>query len=272
MAVFTEFVKDVLADSPFIKEYENSSRKQYLYEEVFELTTRKLDQMTLRDANRYYIKLLERPAIFEVTREQIQLFDVFARLIASYSTQVTGFQDVQMESLDPTNRSEFQSLSQPGRQTGATKTLTIVFPGELTGGLIAKTVRYWMNQMKDRISGVSPMGGLQTQYTLGKISMTILFLKPDPSNTVVEFCAIGQNMWPKLDPYSQNEGNWNDVSVNEVSIDFNVALLDDHNIKVKRYGEAILKDIKSDLIADYSTYGLAGTGSTLEIVTKNPIQ
>lgn len=265
------FIKHLLDNSPFVREYESSSRKEFLFEETMELTTRKLDQLTLADSNRYYMKIIERPAIFEVNDDQMRAFEILGRLMCSYSTQFTGFQSITMSKLEATTRSEFQGLRQPGEQTGATTTVTIVFPGELANRPIYKTISWWLNQMKDRISKKANLGGLNKRYTAGLISMTALFIKPDPSNKAVEYSCIGQNMWPLNLPAEQNDGNWNDVTVQEVSIEFNINVLDCENMMVQEYAEAVLEDIDSRLCGDSTLYGSPNSGTALEIVTQNPI-
>lgn len=265
----SNIIQDIVSKSPFYQGYQSTHRKAYIHEEFYELTSANLAKMAIRDNSRYYFYFIEHPKIFSFRADLSALFTVWARLFSSYSTAITGFQDITMEKMEPSYRSEFINAGQPGRQSGATKSLTWAFPSELSGSIMGRVVDLWMNAMRDKYTQVAHANGYtDASADVGSYSATGFILKPNPNLTKVEFCAVTYCMFPLNNPYSQYDGDWKQTDVQELSLEMNVSLLDNISSKsVSDLGNKVLAHLRSDLIADTTLFGM--TKGTEIKATKN---
>lgn len=264
----TDIITDITKKSPFYAGYSNTHRQQYIHEEFYELTSANLAKMAIRDNSRYYFYFIEHPAIFTFRDDLQSLFTVWARLFSSYSTAITGFQDITMEKVEPTYRSEFVNAGQPARQSGATKSLTWAFPSELSGSIMGRVVNVWMDAMRDKYSQVAHANGYDGSADVGSYSATGFILKPNPNLTKVEYCAIVYCMFPLNNPYSQHDADWKQTDVQELSLEMNVSLLDNASSKsVSELGDRVIKYLRSDIIADTTLFGI--TKGTVVEAAKN---
>ena len=271
MAINGKLIEDIRTKSPFYREYASTTRQQYIHEEFYELTSANLAKMAIRDNSRYYFYFVEHPRIFAFDSELSALFTVWARLFSSYSTSITGFQDITMEKMTPVYRSEFVNAGQPGRQAGATNSLTWTFPSELSGSIMGRVVTLWMDAMRDKYSQVGHANGLNEPASVGTYAATGFILKPNPNLAVVEYCALVYCMFPLNNPYSQHDGDWKTSDVQEISFEMNVSLLDGNTSSaVADLGKRVLAELKADLIADTSLYGLV-KGTTIAAANKGVI-
>lgn len=268
----------IFDNSLYLRYYTKPSqtgRKSYVSGEFLDHSKDNLIGLTQQDQSLFILVPTYYPEIYtDVEGGDIlnQSFKGFWNLLAQTATEVSGFNDLQLEILTPTYKTAFFSNPLYTVLQNPTNEITIALPTEYSGYFFTNQLRHWLNAISDEYSKVAVYNGLKEDFNNVSHSAGMAYIKPNKTFTKVDFGALFFLMVPKQAPTSNYNANATSQNIMNMTIPFYVSIVDNRNVLVARLLQEILTKYINFIVKDTTLYGLTnGTAfdTVIEITQKD---
>lgn len=175
--------------------------------------------------------------------------------IAQTARSVDGIQDISIDVQTPTFKTQFFNLPLYTNLQNPTTEITLSIPADLSGYFITNQIRHWLNAISDEHTRAAHYNGLDLDYNNWSHSMGMAYIKPNKTFTKLDYGALWFLMIPKGAPTSNFNADATSPSIAELSLTFNVNMIDSRNIKIKELLESLLAKYRSYLVLDSTLFG-----------------
>ena len=183
-------------------------------------------------------------------------FKAYWNYICQTCRAVDGIPDLALDIQRPVFKSAFFSLPLCTTLQNPVEEITLTIPAELSNYFIIKQTRHWMNAISDEYSKAATYNGLETEFNNFSHSAGMAYIKPNKTFDRVEYGALFFLMIPKQAPTSNFNADATAAGVIEMSIPFNVAMVDDRNVRVRELLQSLLISYRTYVVLDSTLYGL----------------
>lgn len=253
--------KAIYDNSLFLQYYMKPSangRKSIISSEFTDWSKDSLMGLTLVDRSMFILLPIIYPEIYMFANDELLRSGIKGCLkyITETARSVDGFQDISIDVQTPTFKTPFYNMPLFTNLQNPTNELTFTVPADLSGYTITNQIRHWLNQISDEYSRTAPYNGLTIPYNNWSHSAGMAYIKPNKNLTKVDYAALLFLMIPKGAPTSNFNADATSPGVAELSLTFNVNLIDTRNIRVKEIAESLLAKYRNVIVMESAMYGL----------------
>lgn len=252
----------IAKDSLYIEYYMKPSkngRKSIVSGEILDHSKDNLIGLTQVDSSLFILLPTYYPEIYtDVDNGDIlkTTFKGVWNLLCQTVTEVSGFNDINLEVLLPTYKTAFFSNPLYTVLQNPTNEITLTIPTEYSGYLFTNMFRHWLNAISDEHTKIATYNGLKEHFNNWSHSAGMAYIKPNKTFTKVDYGALFFLMVPKSAPLSNFNANGTSQQVTTMQIAFNVSVIDNRNLLVARLLDDLLVKYKAFVVEDSTLFGL----------------
>lgn len=252
--------KSIYDSSLFLQYYMKPSpngRKSLISCEFMDWSKDNLTGLTLVDKSMFILIPVIYPEIYMYT-EDIYLRKAmkgYLNYITQTARSVDGIQDLAIDVQTPTFKTQFFNLPLYTNLQNPTTEITLSIPADLSGYFITNQTRHWLNAISDEYTRAAHYNGLDIDYNNWSHSAGMAYIKPNKTFTKVDYGALWFLMIPKGAPTSNFNADATSPGIAELSLTFNVNMIDSRNIKIKELLESLLAKYRSYMVMDSTLFG-----------------
>ncbi len=235
-----------------------NGRKSLISSEFMDWSKDNLTGLTLVDRSLFILLPIIYPEIYMFAEDDLlrQGIKGCLKYITETARSVEGFQDIAIDVQTPTFKTPFFNLPLFTNLQNPTNEITLTIPADLSGYFITNQIRHWLNAISDEYSRTAPYNGLTMDYNNWSHSCGMAYIKPNKNLTKVDYGALFFLMIPKGAPTSNFNADATSPGVAELSLTFNVNMVDSRNLKIKEICESLLAKYRNIIVMESSLYGI----------------
>ena len=252
--------ESIYESSLFLQNYMKPSpngRKSLISCEFMDWSKDNLTGLTLVDKSIFILIPVIYPEIYMYADDNYlrKAMKGYLNYITQTARSVDGIQDLGIDVQTPTFKTQFFNLPLYTNLQNPTTEITLQIPADLSGYFITNQTRHWLNAISDEYTRVAHYNGLDIDYNNWSHSAGMAYIKPNKTFTKVDYGALWFLMIPKGAPTSNFNADATSPGIAEVSLTFNVNMIDSRNIKIKELLESLLAKYRSYMVMDSTLFG-----------------
>lgn len=271
-------VRAIYDSSLFLQHYmkpNTQGRKSLISCEFMDWSKENLTGLTLVDKSQFFIIPVTYPEIYMISDDEYlrRAMKGYMAYITQTARSVDGIQDLSIDVQTPTFKTPFFNLPLYTNLQNPTTEITLSVPADTSGYFIVNLTRHWLNSISDEFTRAAHYNGLTIDYNNWSHSATMAYIKPNKNYTKLDYGALWFMMIPKGAQTSNFNADATSPGVAEVSITFNVNVIDSRNIKCKELLESLLAKYRAYMVMDSTLYGVVNNTyfSTIEDISADTV-
>lgn len=245
-----------------------NGRRSLISSEFMDWSKDNLTGLTLVDKSLFILIPVVYPEIYMYSDDELlrKSMKGYLNYITQTARSVDGIQDISIDVQNPTFKTAFFNLPLFTNIQNPTTEITLSIPADTTGYFITNQTRHWLNAISDEYTRAAHYNGLDIDYNNWSHSAAMAFIKPNKTFTKLDHGELWFLMIPKGAPTSNFNADATSPGVAEVSLTFNVNVIDSRNIKCKELLESLLAKYRAYMVMDSTLFGTINNTyfSTLE--------
>lgn len=251
----------IYENSLFLQNYMKANpngRKSLISSEYMDYSKENLTGLTLVDKSMFILIPTVYPEIYMFAEDNIlrKSMKGYMNYITQTARAVDGIPDLAIDVQQPTFKSQFFNLPLYTNLQNPTNEITLTIPAETSGYFIINQTRHWLNAISDEHSRVAHYNGLTIDFNNWSHSAGMAYIKPNKNLTKVDYGALWFLMVPKGAPTSNFNADATSPGVAELSLTFNVNVIDNRNIKIKELLDSLLAKYRNYIVMDSTLFGM----------------
>lgn len=252
--------KAIYDGSLFMQHYMKPSpngRKSLISCEFMDWSKDNLTGLTLVDKSLFILIPFVYPEIYMYAEDEYlrRSMKGYLNYITQTARSVDGIQDISIDVQTPTYKTPFFHMPLFTTLQNPTTEITLQVPADLSNYFITNQTRHWLNAISDEYSRSAPYNGMNIPYNNWSHSAAMAYIKPNKTYNEVDYGALWFLMIPKGAPTSNFNADATSPGVADLSLTFNVNMIDSRNIKIKEILESLLAKYRNYFVMDSTLFG-----------------